>query len=41
MIDAVATVMNGERIGIVGPDGAGKSVLLRADSGRAGAEMTA
>jgi len=29
LIDAVATIMNGERIGIVGPNGAGKSVLLR------------
>ncbi|HMO58977.1 MAG TPA: ABC-F family ATP-binding cassette domain-containing protein, partial [Roseiflexaceae bacterium] len=29
MLDAVATIMNGERIGIVGPNGAGKSVLLR------------
>jgi ATP-binding cassette, subfamily F, member 3 len=29
LMDAVATIMNGERIGIVGPNGAGKSVLLR------------
>src|SRR5215211_4582857 len=29
LLDAVATIMNGERIGIVGPNGAGKSVLLR------------
>jgi ATP-binding cassette, subfamily F, member 3 len=29
LIDALATIMNGERIGIVGPNGAGKSVLLR------------
>jgi len=26
---ALATIMNGERVGIVGPNGAGKSVLLR------------
>lgn len=29
LLDAVATIMNGERVGIVGPNGAGKSVLLR------------
>ena len=29
LLDAIATIMNGERIGIVGPNGAGKSVLLR------------
>jgi ATP-binding cassette subfamily F protein 3 len=29
LVDAVATIMNGERVGIVGPNGAGKSVLLR------------
>jgi ATP-binding cassette subfamily F protein 3 len=29
LMDAVATIMNGERVGIVGPNGAGKSVLLR------------
>lgn len=29
LIDAVATIMNGERVGIVGANGAGKSVLLR------------
>jgi ATP-binding cassette subfamily F protein 3 len=29
LMDALATIMNGERIGIVGPNGAGKSVLLR------------
>ena len=29
LIDANATVMNGERIGIVGPNGGGKSVLLK------------
>ncbi|MBC8074775.1 MAG: ABC-F family ATP-binding cassette domain-containing protein, partial [Chloroflexales bacterium] len=29
LLDAVATVMNGERVGIVGANGAGKSVLLR------------
>ncbi|NJM08515.1 ABC-F family ATP-binding cassette domain-containing protein [Candidatus Gracilibacteria bacterium] len=29
LMDAVATIMNGERIGIVGPNGAGKSVLLK------------
>ncbi|HEU4325786.1 MAG TPA: ABC-F family ATP-binding cassette domain-containing protein [Roseiflexaceae bacterium] len=29
LLDAQATVMNGERIGIVGANGAGKSVLLR------------
>lgn len=29
LLDAVATVMNGERIGVVGPNGAGKSVLLK------------
>ena len=29
LIDALATVMNGERVGIVGPNGAGKSVLLK------------
>jgi ATP-binding cassette subfamily F protein 3 len=29
MLGASATIMNGERIGIVGPNGVGKSVLLR------------
>ncbi|GAB4212201.1 MAG: ABC-F family ATP-binding cassette domain-containing protein [Roseiflexaceae bacterium] len=29
LLDAQATVMNGERVGIVGANGAGKSVLLR------------
>jgi ATP-binding cassette subfamily F protein 3 len=29
LLDAVATIMNGERVGILGPNGAGKSVLLR------------
>lgn len=29
MMDARATIMNGERVGIVGANGAGKSVLLR------------
>ncbi|MBK9710455.1 MAG: ABC-F family ATP-binding cassette domain-containing protein [Kouleothrix sp.] len=29
VMDAVATIMNGERVGIVGANGAGKSVLLR------------
>ena len=29
LIDANATIMNGERIGIVGPNGGGKSVLLK------------
>jgi ATP-binding cassette subfamily F protein 3 len=29
LLDAVATIMNGERVGIVGANGAGKSVLLR------------
>jgi ATP-binding cassette, subfamily F, member 3 len=28
LLDALATIMNGERIGIVGPNGAGKTVLL-------------
>jgi ATP-binding cassette subfamily F protein 3 len=29
LLDSVATIMNGERVGIVGANGAGKSVLLR------------
>jgi ATP-binding cassette subfamily F protein 3 len=29
LLDAVATIMSGERVGIVGQNGAGKSVLLR------------
>lgn len=33
LLDAVATVMNGERIGIVGANGAGKTVLLNLISG--------
>ena len=34
LLDAVATIMNGERVGIVGANGAGKSVLLRAILGQ-------
>jgi ATP-binding cassette subfamily F protein 3 len=33
LLDALATVMNGERIGIVGPNGAGKTVLLNLIAG--------
>jgi ATP-binding cassette subfamily F protein 3 len=40
LLDAVATIMNGERVGVVGPNGAGKSVLLRLITGELEFDLT-